>query len=105
MLEAQSLTKYYNHRGVVENVSFHIRSHDIVGYLGPNGAGKSACYGYAAASLESWLLADIHRFLCFHILAVAALLVWIHHRGFSVKAFLRFEEESQAAPVYLDLRN
>lgn len=41
MLEAQSLTKYYNRRAVVENVSFCIRPHDIVGYLGPNGAGKS----------------------------------------------------------------
>jgi ABC-2 type transport system ATP-binding protein len=41
MIEAQSLTKYYNHRAAVENVSFSICPHDIVGYLGPNGAGKS----------------------------------------------------------------
>jgi ABC-2 type transport system ATP-binding protein len=41
MLEARSLTKYFNHRAAVEDVSFHIRPHDIVGYLGPNGAGKS----------------------------------------------------------------
>jgi ABC-2 type transport system ATP-binding protein len=41
MLEARSITKYYNRRAVVENASFVIHPHDIVGYLGPNGAGKS----------------------------------------------------------------
>jgi ABC-2 type transport system ATP-binding protein len=41
MLEARSLTKNYNRRAVVNDVSFVIRPHEIVGYLGPNGAGKS----------------------------------------------------------------
>jgi ABC-2 type transport system ATP-binding protein len=41
MLEVRGLTKYFNRRPVVENVSFRIRPCDIVGYLGPNGAGKS----------------------------------------------------------------
>src|SRR6476660_3051209 len=41
MLEARSLTKYYNHTMAVRDVSFRIRPGDILGYLGPNGAGKS----------------------------------------------------------------
>ena len=41
MLEARSLTKYYNHTPAVRQVSFTIRPGEILGYLGPNGAGKS----------------------------------------------------------------
>ncbi len=41
MLEAQRLTKYYNRKCAVQEVSFKIAPKDIVGYLGPNGAGKS----------------------------------------------------------------
>jgi len=41
MLEARSLTKYYDHVPVVSQVSFTIRPGEILGYLGPNGAGKS----------------------------------------------------------------
>ena len=41
MLEARLLTKYFNRKPVVKDVSFAIRRRDIVGYLGPNGAGKS----------------------------------------------------------------
>ena len=41
MLEARSLTKYYNHIRAVHNVSFTIEPGQILGYLGHNGAGKS----------------------------------------------------------------
>jgi ABC-2 type transport system ATP-binding protein len=41
MLEARSLTKYYNHTPAVRQVSFTISPGEILGYLGPNGAGKS----------------------------------------------------------------
>jgi ABC-2 type transport system ATP-binding protein len=41
VLEARSLTKYYNRTLAVKDVSFTIRPGEILGYLGPNGAGKS----------------------------------------------------------------
>jgi ABC-2 type transport system ATP-binding protein len=41
VLEARSLTKYYNHTLAVKAVSFTIQPGEILGYLGPNGAGKS----------------------------------------------------------------
>jgi ABC-2 type transport system ATP-binding protein len=41
MLEAQHLNKYFNRKLVVNDISFKIRPHEVVGYLGPNGAGKS----------------------------------------------------------------
>src|SRR5947209_15206170 len=41
MLEARSLTKYYDHTPAVREVSFTIAPGEILGYLGSNGAGKS----------------------------------------------------------------
>src|SRR6266849_2920043 len=52
MLEARSLTKYYNHTLAVKDVSFTIRPGEILGYLGPNGAGKSTTVKMLIGLLE-----------------------------------------------------
>ena len=43
-LFAQSLRKKYKTRTVVEDVSFEVKSGEVVGLLGPNGAGKTTCF-------------------------------------------------------------
>ena len=43
-LTARNLKKRYKARTVVEDVSFDVRSGEVVGLLGPNGAGKTTCF-------------------------------------------------------------
>lgn len=43
-LEAQALSKSYNKRAVVKNVSTKIQQGEVVGLLGPNGAGKTTSF-------------------------------------------------------------
>jgi lipopolysaccharide export system ATP-binding protein len=43
-LIALNLVKNFGSRSVVNNVSFHIKSGEIVGLLGPNGAGKTTSF-------------------------------------------------------------
>ncbi len=43
-LTAHSLRKKYKARTVVEDVSFEVKSGEVVGLLGPNGAGKTTCF-------------------------------------------------------------
>jgi len=49
-LRARDLVKVYNRRPVVDEVSFEIRTGEIVGLLGPNGAGKTTSF-YMAVGL------------------------------------------------------
>jgi ABC-2 type transport system ATP-binding protein len=41
MLEVQGLSKRYRGIPAIENIGFHVKQGEIVGYLGPNGSGKS----------------------------------------------------------------
>jgi lipopolysaccharide export system ATP-binding protein len=59
---AQHLAKRYRRRQVVNDVSFHLYSGEVVGLLGPNGAGKTTTFymmtGLVQADAGSILLDD-----------------------------------------------
>jgi lipopolysaccharide export system ATP-binding protein len=43
-LHAQDLRKQFNGRTILDGVTMHVESGEIVGLLGPNGAGKTTCF-------------------------------------------------------------
>ena len=43
-LRAEALHKAYRKRRILEGVSLHVDSGEVVGLLGPNGAGKTTCF-------------------------------------------------------------
>lgn len=43
-LSVLNLSKRYGARTVVKDVSFNVKSGEVVGLLGPNGAGKTSCF-------------------------------------------------------------
>lgn len=53
-IEVKNLFKYYGDQAAVKDISFKVKSGEIVGFLGPNGAGKSTTMkvitGYIPAS-------------------------------------------------------
>ena len=50
VLEADTLTKRYRNRSVVNEVSLRVQAGEVVGLLGPNGAGKTTMF-YMMAGL------------------------------------------------------
>jgi len=52
MIEVQSLTRHYGRTTAVEDVSFQIDDHEIVGLLGHNGAGKTTIMRMLSGYLE-----------------------------------------------------
>ena len=43
-LQALNLRKAYRNKKVIEDVSLHVDTGEVVGLLGPNGAGKTTCF-------------------------------------------------------------
>ena len=41
MIEVQGLTKFYDERPAIQDVTFSVPKGQVLGFLGPNGAGKS----------------------------------------------------------------
>ena len=52
-LWAENLSKKYKKRQVVNNVSLHVESGEIVGLLGPNGAGKTTTFYMIVGLIKS----------------------------------------------------
>ena len=52
-LVVDSITKTYDNRKVVNNVSLELKKGEVVGLLGPNGAGKTTCFYIIAGLTES----------------------------------------------------
>lgn len=40
-ISVRTLTKYYGHEKAIDNISFEVKTGEILGFLGPNGAGKT----------------------------------------------------------------
>ena len=61
MIEVQNLTKRYENKAAVSNVTFNVRKGEVLGFLGPNGAGKTttmrAITGYLPAT-EGHIIVD-----------------------------------------------
>ena len=52
ILEAKNLSKMYGHVKAVDDISFRVKSAEIVGVLGPNGAGKTSTINMILGLLE-----------------------------------------------------
>ena len=55
-LEIIELSKVYNNKEVVKNISFKVNKNEIIGILGPNGCGKTTTIGMILGLLKpsSW---------------------------------------------------
>lgn len=53
MIEIKRLTKYYGDKMALNNVSFDVKDHELLGLLGPNGAGKSTLMNILTGYLSS----------------------------------------------------
>ena len=53
MIEVQNLTKRYENKAAVSNVTFNVRKGEVLGFLGPNGAGKTTLLKLLLGELEA----------------------------------------------------
>ena len=51
-LEIINLTKEYNGKNAVKNISFNLNQNEIIGILGPNGCGKTTTIGMILGLLK-----------------------------------------------------
>ena len=50
MIQVKNITKTYNRKTVVDNVSLDIPKGKITSFIGPNGAGKRASFYYESVN-------------------------------------------------------
>lgn len=53
MVEIKNLTKFYGSHPAVQDISFTVGDHEVLGFLGPNGAGKSTTMNMITGCLPS----------------------------------------------------
>lgn len=51
LLQADQLSRAFNHHTVVDDISFQVRRGQVLGFLGPNGAGKSTTMNMLSGNL------------------------------------------------------
>ena len=51
-LEIQNICKKYDNHDALKNISFSLKTGDIVGFLGPNGAGKTTLMKIITSTLK-----------------------------------------------------
>ena len=51
-IKIENLTKYYGDYPAVKDISFEVKTGEIVGFLGPNGAGKTTTLNSSNATLN-----------------------------------------------------
>ena len=52
MIEVKNISKKYGNFIAVDNISFEVNDHEIVGFLGPNGAGKTTTMNMITGFIE-----------------------------------------------------
>ncbi len=52
MIEVKKVTKRYGNFVAVDDISFDVKDHEIIGFLGPNGAGKSTTMNMITGYIE-----------------------------------------------------
>src|SRR3982074_364324 len=53
LLTVEGITKFFNMRRVLDDVSFSVRPGEILGLIGPNGSGKTTLFECVAGVLPS----------------------------------------------------
>lgn len=52
MIEVKNITKRYGRFTAVDDISFEVNDHEVIGFLGPNGAGKSTTMNMITGYIE-----------------------------------------------------